>query len=649
MEYRREIDGLRALAVLPVILFHAGFETFSGGFVGVDVFFVISGYLITTILLADIEDGTFSILKFYERRAKRILPALFFVMLVCIPFAWLWLLPDDLKDFSQSLVAVSMCASNVLFWLEDGYFGADAELKPLLHTWSLAVEGQFYVAFPIFFRMFGRFGKRWMLLVLATLFFASLALAQWGAYAKPFAAFFLLPTRGWELLLGVFSGFYLRQPDRARFRRGWSEAIGFFGVALILYSVFTFSKATPFPGVYALIPTVGALLFIVFATQATTVGRLVANRAFVGVGLISYSAYLWHHPLFAFARQRSLREPDPLVFALLSAASFGLAYFSWRYVEAPLRKRWNIQSKALLYGSITAGFFVGVGSIGWFVDGTYGERANIPNIARVGERMAVNHGLSSDCERPYSESPSCATDKMPEVLVWGDSYAMHLVQGLVASNPNIKLVQKTVSFCGPVLDVAPMNAKYGRSWAEKCIRINDQVFAYLKNKPSIKYVVMSSLFSQFVGRDATVLTRGGEMVSGQKASLEAIVSTIKRVKELGKVPVVFSPTPQDGDNIGRCLMKSIFFASDSALCDVKVSASQTRQVEVWDALREIESVAPVVWLAEGLCSSYVCQAAMEGVLVYRDKGHLSREGSAYVGKRLNFYARLERAAEREIR
>ena len=400
---------------------------------------------------------------------------------------------------------------------------------------------------------------------------------------------------------------------------------------------------------YALIPTVGALLFIVFATQATTVGRLVASRAFVGVGLISYSAYLWHHPLFAFARQRSLREPDPLVFALLSAASFGFAYFSWRYVEAPLRKRWNIQSKALLYGSITAGFFVGVGSIGWFVDGTYGERANIPNIARVGERMAVNHGLSSDCERTYSESPSCATDKMPEVLVWGDSYAMHLVQGLVASNPNIKLVQKTVSFCGPVLDVAPMNARYGRSWAEKCIRINDQVFAYLKNKPSIKYVVMSSLFSKFVGRDATVLTRGGEMVSGQKASLEAIVSTIKRVKELGKVPVVFSPTPQDGDNIGRCLMKSIFFASDSALCDVKVSASQTRQVEVWDALREIESVAPVVWLAEGLCSSYVCQAAMEGVLVYRDKGHLSREGSAYVGKRLNFYARLERAAEREIR
>ena len=155
-----------------------------------DVFFVISGYLITTILLGDIEHGTFSILKFYERRARRILPALFFVMLVCIPFAWLWLVPEDMKDLSQSLVAVSICASNVLFWLEGGYYDADAELKPLVHTWSLAVEGQFYVAFPIFFRMFGRFGKRWMLLVLATLFFASLALAQWGSYSAPLAGSF---------------------------------------------------------------------------------------------------------------------------------------------------------------------------------------------------------------------------------------------------------------------------------------------------------------------------------------------------------------------------------------------------------------------------------------------------------------------------
>ena len=650
MEYRREIDGLRALAVLPVILFHAGFDAFSGGFVGVDVFFVISGYLITTILLAEIEQGTFSILKFYERRARRILPALFFVMLVCIPFAWVWLLPDDMKDFSRSLVAVSICAANVLFWLQGGYFDADAEIKPLVHTWSLAVEEQFYLAFPIFLMLCGRVRKRWRLIVLTALFVVSLALAQWGAYAKPFASFFLLPTRGWELLLGVFTAVYLRDTNRGKFSRGWSEAIGTVGLVLILYSVFTFTKSTPFPGLYALVPTVGAVLVILFATQATTVGRLVANRAFAGVGLISYSAYLWHQPLFAFARQRSLREPDLLVFTLLSGASLLLAYVTWRWIETPFRRKGSVNnSRFSRYATISTGCFITLGLIGWATDGDHGGRSSIRNIARVRERITVNHELSSACERDGGDSPSCATGKTPEVLVWGDSYAMHLVQGLVASNPDIKLVQKTASFCGPFLDIAPISAKYGRSWAGECIRRNDRVFEYLKNSPSIKYVVMSSLFAQFVGRDATVLTRDGAVVSGQQVSLEAMLATINRVKELEKVPVVFSPTPQDGDNIGRCLMKAKLFSVDSGVCDVRVSASQTRQAEIWDALRKIEAVAPVVWLADALCSTDVCRAAIDGVIVYRDKGHLSDEGSAYVGKRLDFYGRLQGAAGRGTR
>ena len=207
MDYRREIDGLRAIAVLPVILFHAGFETFSGGFVGVDVFFVISGYLITTIIIAELEQGKFSIINFYERRARRILPALFLVMLVCIPLAWFWLLPRDMQDFSQSLVAVTVFASNILFWRESGYFDTAAELKPLLHTWSLAVEEQYYVIFPLFLMSFWRLGKRWIMILLVAVFVVSLALAQWASLAKPSAAFFLLPARGWELLVGAFAAF----------------------------------------------------------------------------------------------------------------------------------------------------------------------------------------------------------------------------------------------------------------------------------------------------------------------------------------------------------------------------------------------------------------------------------------------------------
>jgi peptidoglycan/LPS O-acetylase OafA/YrhL len=184
MDYRREIDGLRALAVLPVILFHAGFDSFSGGFVGVDVFFVISGYLITTIILSELEEGTFSIVNFYERRARRILPALFLVILVCIPFAWLWLLPIDMKDFSRSLVAVSFFASNILFWRESGYFDTAAELKPLLHTWSLALEKQFYVLFPLILILFWKIGKRWILVLLGLVCFDDLVLAGWVTYVK---------------------------------------------------------------------------------------------------------------------------------------------------------------------------------------------------------------------------------------------------------------------------------------------------------------------------------------------------------------------------------------------------------------------------------------------------------------------------------
>ncbi|HEY3487123.1 MAG TPA: acyltransferase, partial [Gammaproteobacteria bacterium] len=400
MDYRREIDGLRALAVLPVILFHAGFETFSGGFVGVDVFFVISGYLITTIILAELEQGKFSIVNFYERRARRILPALFLVMLVCIPFAWLWLLPSDMKDFSQSLVAVSVFASNILFWRESGYFDTAAELKPLLHTWSLAAEEQYYVLFPLFLILFWKLGKRWILVLLGLVFVASFAVAQWAAYAEPTAAFYLLPTRGWELLIGAFAAFYLSRVNRKDFGKGLSEVSGWLGVALIFYAVFAYSKATAFPGSYALVPTLGAVLVILFATQQTVVGKFIGNKAFVGIGLISYSAYLWHQPLFAFARHRSLFEPSHIVFLSLSALALVLAYFSWRFVEAPFRSKVNFNRNFIFASAAFLSLsFVLFGTYGHFNQGFGGDRVKsfnqISSIPDVTSSYCHTEGLRS--------------------------------------------------------------------------------------------------------------------------------------------------------------------------------------------------------------------------------------------------------------
>ncbi|PKG56449.1 acyltransferase family protein [Shewanella sp. GutDb-MelDb] len=339
MRYRAEIDGLRAVAVIPVILFHAGFIQFSGGFVGVDVFFVISGYLITSIILAELEQDKFSIINFYERRARRILPVLFFVMFCCIPFAWLWLMPLDLKDFFQSIVAVSTFSSNILFWLESDYFDTAAELKPLLHTWSLAVEEQYYIFFPLFLMMLWGKGKRVILGALVLIFLASLSLAQWAAYNAPSANFYLLPTRGWELLIGVFAAFSLQQEKYKLLPEKLNNLLSILGLLLVLFSIFIFDSTTPFPSLYALIPTLGTVLIILFAKNGTLVQQLLSRQFFVGIGLISYSAYLWHQPIFALVKYRSFTEPSHWLMLSLCIAIVALSYLSWRFVEVPLRNK----------------------------------------------------------------------------------------------------------------------------------------------------------------------------------------------------------------------------------------------------------------------------------------------------------------------
>jgi peptidoglycan/LPS O-acetylase OafA/YrhL len=352
LAYRREIDGLRAVAVVPVILFHAGFSAFSGGFVGVDVFFVISGYLITSLILTEKQAGSFSLLRFYERRARRILPALFLVVLFCLPFAWLWLLPADMEEFSQSLLAVATFSSNIFFWRQSGYFDTAVELKPLLHTWSLAIEEQYYLLFPVLLLAAWRLGRRFMVGMLAALALASLALAQWGAFNRPTATFYLLPTRGWELLLGALAALYLMTsrgptspgptspgPAKAGIRMPADQALSLGGLASVALAIALFDGATPFPSLYALLPTAGTVLVILFATPQTIVGRILAAPILVRVGLISYSAYLWHQPLFSFAWHRSGSEPGAGLLVLLAAVSVVLAFVTWKFVETPCRDR----------------------------------------------------------------------------------------------------------------------------------------------------------------------------------------------------------------------------------------------------------------------------------------------------------------------
>ena len=337
MQYRQEIDGLRALAVLSVILFHADFSFFSGGFIGVDIFFVISGYLITTLIIDELESDNFSLIQFYERRARRILPALFFVMMLCIPFAWALLPPYELKSFSKSLIATSLFASNFFFWKDGGYFETTSELKPLLHTWSLAVEEQYYLFFPPFLILFWKFRKHWLISTILIVSVLSLVAAQILSTYKPVFNFFLLPTRIWELAIGTIIGIQLNHKHRISYPTTYRQLLSIVGFIAILVSAISFSKETPYPSLYTLVPTAGAALILVFADRNTFIGSFLAFRPLVFIGLMSYSLYLWHQPILAFAKYYLIVLGFDLT-ALALVGIFFISYSTWKYVETPFRK-----------------------------------------------------------------------------------------------------------------------------------------------------------------------------------------------------------------------------------------------------------------------------------------------------------------------
>lgn len=638
MLYRPDIDGLRAVAVLPVILFHAGFAAFSGGFVGVDIFFVISGYLITGIILSELAAGHFSIVRFYERRARRILPALFFVIAVSIVMAWFWLFPGDMRSFSASVLAVALFFSNILFWRTTDYFEAPAELAPLLHTWSLAVEEQFYVFFPMLLLLVWRFARRTLLWLIVLLSLISLAVAQWGAMHEPGAAFFLLPTRGWELAVGCAIAVFCHNAPERRVADWQAQTLSLVGLGLIAFSVFFYDETTPSPGLAMLAPTLGTGLIILFATPATWTARLLSMKPLVAVGLVSYSAYLWHQPLFAFARHRSLHEPDAGMYLALSAASVGLAWLSWRWVERPFRDKARLGRRQIFAfaaaGTLTLVLF---GVAGHASKGYFWRSELRGDLARLQDRIRINFGLGEECARGSFDPATCRTAGEPELILWGDSYAMHLAQGLLASNPDIAFVQATRSVCGPLLDAAPVNAEYPESWARDCIAHNARILEFIKSTPSLKYAVLGSPFSRYTNPGDRLLLADGRLVESGESGIAALRQTVRTLRDIGVTPVVVAPPPKTGTDFGRCLLKAARFGAEPEACDFPLSAINSLTTGVYQALATLEPQVKVIWLHEAICPADECRATMDDTFVYRDGGHLSHEGSALLGKKMNFY------------
>ncbi len=626
MRYRAEIDGLRALAVVPVILFHADVAIFRGGFVGVDVFFVISGYLITSLIAEDLARGRFSILDFYERRARRILPALCVVVFATVPFALVLLLPRDLMDFAQSVLATATFSSNILFWRESGYFATQADLKPLLHTWSLAVEEQYYILFPIFMAAVWRRGLRAVALAIAAIFVISFAGSVWGAAVKPSAAFYLLPSRGWELLAGAFAALWLGnrtvQPSRL------CGAASLAGFAMIVTAVFAFDAATPFPGYAALLPVTGTVLIVLFAGPTTLAGRVLAWRPLVGVGLISYSLYLWHQPILAFAKYRTIDHLGPAAVAGCLILSMALAWASWAWVERPFRNRARLPGPRILWaGAAGLAVMAALGAVGaWKPFGMGGGLR--PDLYASDIRIGLRQ-----------EDQFAQGFKGPAVALWGDSFADALTLELgaqlnAADRPMYGLIKHS---CPSLLGTQRNDAaRLGRDFAQDCQRHNTAALARLAElQPS--HVVLTSAYSWYMTArndtdQAILVAPGAPHTPSRLVVADSLVRTALRIRSLGIVPIVVLPHPtaQHFEEIvrtGAYRRAPVMVDSDAARRDAHFLAARLKAA--------LGDAAIVIHAADLLCAPgpALCPVFSEdgqSPFLWYDGQHLSQYGAGRV-------------------
>lgn len=620
LKYRAEIDGLRAIAVIPVVLFHAGLDFFGGGFVGVDVFFVISGYLITTILIGDIERGQFSIVNFYERRARRILPALFFVMMVCTFFAWKSMLPSQMKDFSLSLIAVCLFASNILFWQKTDYFSPSSELNPMLHTWSLAVEEQYYIIFPLFLLFTWRFGKNRVFLIIIVMAVISLLMSEWGWRNQAVANFYLAPTRAWELFAGSISAFLVLRNGVRK-----NNLLAFLGLTAVIIPIFTYDENTPFPSIYALPPVSGVVLLILYAGKETLVAKILSTKVFVGVGLISYSVYLWHQPVFAFARIGLVEQPSVILMVVLSIASVILGWLSWLYVETPFRNRGTFtRADIFKISGIGLVVFIVLGLVGYLNKG-FPSRLEFEELAY--------HSMKDESGSCFGRIDSFCNleDKRKKIFVIGDSTIQPLATSLNELQNDFAVVPITAGGCVLINGYSLFDSGVP-GYQKSCLSSKaDSVLRLIQEEEPL-LVIYGGMFSKVL----TGLSVDGDARSKRwKKSFRATDSSLSVSKAIHKTVIELSQAsetvllvefPAFGYDAQSVLLKSSLFNREIGPLMVAQTQLETFHREgrlLIDELKNIANVSEIVSL-DFICSEGFCSPIVDGKQMYTDKIHPSQ-------------------------
>ena len=608
-KYRPDVDGLRAVAITLVLLFHAGFGC-RGGYVGVDVFFVISGFLITGLILKEQESGSFRLRHFWLRRIRRILPAVTVNVVAVLVVGFFVLIPNDYADLGESVIAQQLMISNFYFWRDTGYFAGPADLKPLLHTWSLAVEEQFYLGYPFLLVFLNRFRRQVGVAALVVIAAASFAASQYGVEHHPETAFFLLPSRAWELLLGGLIWF---MPPPVRLKPWLGDLLSWLSLGGIIAAGSAFTSATPFPGAHALLPCCStATLIYLNSTRLSRPSSVLATRPVVFLGLISYSLYLWHWPILVFMRYSLGQELGFLPRVLALVVSFGMACLSWRFIETPFRKKAWIEDNRVLVGTAMALSFVVIGLA--FVVLKYDGLplrfgSDTENIFATMENRGARR-IVSESEVRRNELPRFgAVHSRPRLLIWGDSHAMCLVPAIdvVCKRQGIGGVQATHGGTLPLIGWCS-----AREWSASTT-FNDAVLEYVtRNK--IEVVVLAGYWC----RDA----EDQEFAACYQA-------TAGELLKLGCTVVVVRDNPIQKESPSKAVVRAL--RSGQKLGELGVSMQEHRETQAAadEALMNVKHerlivLDPAPFLAD---EAGYCRIVMGGAALYVDRSHLSIAGA----------------------
>lgn len=647
MRFRADIDGLRALAVLPVVLFHVEVPGFSGGFVGVDIFFVISGYLITGLITEEIKTDTFTIASFYERRARRILPALFLVLAVSSVAAAMLFLPARFAKFSESLLYTVAFASNVHFSQALGYFGDAARHSPLLHTWSLAVEEQFYIAFPLVLAAIRRWGGGRFVLWLVPIAVLSFAGSAWSVVHQPVDAFYLAPSRAWELLLGALLALGAVPDIRSERLR---NAMGLAGLAMVAIAVARYSRETPFPGPTALLPCAGAALILLAGRGRSWSGALLATGPLILIGRISYSLYLWHWPVLVFAAPMKSELGQPVFDIAVIGLSFAAAWASWRFVEAPFRRRTRFGRRTIFVAAASGlVLFAGAGQFGHL---TRGWPQRLPaRVATLDSYVKARTHNWKGCvaERsnrvPPGKACTFGANVPASIAVWGDSHAAALVPGVakVAARHGDGVKLFAMGGCPPLLGVE--RSDWGGT---HCLTHNRQVLQALRENSVIDTVVLVARYALYVegytgdlgpaeadaGQPPQIAAAGRKASSPSPRKLLAkhLRKTVKALRAAGKRVALVYPVPETGYDEPQHLARLALYRRDPSSFTRPESYYRKRQRFVVKALDSLGRAPGIVRIhpAKRLCNGKACIVMASGKPLYFDDDHLSIAGAAYI-------------------